>query len=80
MKAGMEEQGITVTVVDTKGDFAQLASRIEDTISSKADAMVLVSADPTQVATQLQSAFDAGIPVFGCDSGFAGRYDGKRYQ
>ena len=70
MKAGMEEQGMVVTVVDTKGDFAQLASRIEDTVSSKADAIVLVSADPTQVATQLQSAFDAGIPVFGCDSGF----------
>lgn len=70
MKAGMEEQGMVVTVVDTKGDFAQLASRIEDTVSSGADAIVLVSADPTQVATQLQSAFDAGIPVFGCDSGF----------
>ncbi len=70
MKEGMEEQGIIVTVVDTKGDFAQLASRIEDTVSSKADAIVLVSADPAQVATQLQSAFDAGIPVFGCDSGY----------
>ena len=70
MKAGMEAQGMVVTVVDTKGDFAQLASRIEDTVSSKADAIVLVSADPSQVATQLQSAFDAGIPVFGCDSGF----------
>ncbi|HWQ77883.1 MAG TPA: substrate-binding domain-containing protein [Anaerovoracaceae bacterium] len=70
MKSGLEEQGIEVTVVDTKGDFAQLASRIEDTVSAKADALVLVSADPTQVQTQLQTAFDAGIPVFGCDSGF----------
>lgn len=70
MKAGMEAKGMTVTVVDTKGDFAQLASRIEDTVSSKADAIVLVSADPSQVATQLQGAFDANIPVFGCDSGF----------
>lgn len=70
MKTGMEASGMVVTVVDTKGDFAQLASRIEDTVSSKADAMVLVSADPSQIATQLQVAFDAGIPVFGCDSGF----------
>lgn len=62
--------GINVNTVDTKGDFAQLASRIEDVVSSKADAIVLVSADPGQVATQLQSAFDAGVPVFGCDSGF----------
>ncbi len=70
MKTGMEAKGMTVTVVDTKGDFAQLASRIEDVVSSKADAMVLVSTDPSQVKTQLQAAFDAGIPVFGCDSGF----------
>lgn len=70
MKAGMEAEGMVVTVVDTKGDFAQLASRIEDTVSAKADTIVLVSADPSQVASQLQSAFDAGIPVFGCDSGF----------
>lgn len=70
MKAGMEAQGMVVTVVDTKGDFAALASRIEDTVSAKADAIVLVSTDPAQVVTQLQGAFDAGIPVFGCDSGF----------
>lgn len=70
MKKGMEEKGMAVTVVDTKGDFAQLASRIEDVVASKADALVLVSADPNQVKTQLQAAFDAKIPVFGCDSGF----------
>ena len=70
MKVSMEAEGMVVTVVDTKGDFAQLASRIEDTVSSKADAIVLVSADPSQITTQLQSAFDANIPVFGCDSGF----------
>ncbi len=70
MKAGLEAQGVNVTVVDTKGDFGQLASRIEDSVSSKADAIVLVSADPGLVATQLQMAFDANVPVFGCDSGY----------
>ncbi len=70
MKASMEKEGMKVNVVDTKNDFAALASRIEDVVSSKTDAIVLVSADPTQVETQLKSAFDAGIPVFGCDSGF----------
>ena len=70
MKAGMEKEGMEVSVVDTKNDFAALASRIEDVVSAKTDAIVLVSADPSQVKTQLQSAFDAGIPVFGCDSGF----------
>lgn len=70
LKSGLKANSIEVTVVDTKGDFAQLASRIEDVVSSKADAMVLVSADPNQVKTQLQAAFDANIPVFGCDSGY----------
>ena len=70
MKTGLEAQGVNVTIVDTKGDFGQLASRIEDSVSSKADAIVLVSADPGLVATQLEMAFDAGIPVFGCDSGY----------
>lgn len=70
LKAGMEKVGIKVNVVDTKNDFSQLASRIEDVVSAKTDAIVLVSADPNQVATQLESAFKAGIPVFGCDSGY----------
>jgi len=70
LKTGMEKVGIKVNVVDTKNDFAQLASRIEDVVSAKTDAIVLVSADPSQIQTQLQSALDAGIPVFGCDSGF----------
>lgn len=70
LKSGLEANKIDVTVIDTKGDFAQLASRIEDVVSSKTDAIILVSTDPNQVKTQLQSAFDAKIPVFGCDSGY----------
>ncbi len=70
MKAGMESKGWNVTVVDTKGDFGDLASRMEDTISANVDAMVLVSTDPNQVQTQIENAAAAGIPVFGCDAGF----------
>lgn len=70
MRAGMEAEGMVVTVVDTDGDFAQLASRIEDTVTAGADAIVIVSVDPGQIATALQTAFDNDIPVFGCDSGF----------
>lgn len=70
MKAGLEAQGVNVTVVDTKGDFGQLASRIEDSVSSKADAIVLVSADPGLVLSQLETAFAAGVAVYGCDSGY----------
>lgn len=70
LQEGLEAQGATVTVVDTSNDFAALASRIEDVVASGTDAIVLVSADPTQLENQLEDAFDAGIPVFGCDSGF----------
>ena len=70
LKAGLEELGAEVNVINTNNDFAALASRIEDVVSAKTDAIVLVSADPSQIANQLQDAFDAGIPVFGCDSGF----------
>lgn len=70
LQSGLEAQGAAVTVIDTANDFAALASRIEDVAASGTDAIVLVSADPSQVKNQLQDAFDAGIPVFGCDSGF----------
>ncbi len=70
LTADLEAEGAVVTVINTDNDFAQLASRIEDVVSYGTDAIVLVSADPSQVSNQLQEAFDAGIPVFGCDSGF----------
>lgn len=70
LQSGLEAQGAAVTVVDTANDFSALASRIEDVAASGTDAIVLVSADPSQLKNQLQDAFDAGIPVFGCDSGF----------
>ena len=71
LKDDLEAKGAVVTVINTNNDFSLLASRIEDVaISGQTDAIVLVSADPSQVANQLQDAFAAGIPVFGCDSGF----------
>ena len=70
IKEDLEAEGAEVFVIDTANDFAELASRIEDVVSSGTDGIVLVSADPNQVANQLQDAFDADIPVFGCDSGF----------
>lgn len=70
IQENLEAAGAEVFVTDTANDFAELASRIEDVVSSGTDGIVLVSADPNQVANQLQDAFDAGIPVFGCDSGF----------
>lgn len=70
LQSELEAEGAAVTVIDTANDFAALASRIEDVVAAQTDAIVLVSADPAQVENQLQEAFDAGIPVFGCDSGY----------
>lgn len=63
-------QGAEVNVIDTANDFSVLASRIEDVTAAGTDAIVLVSADPTQLENQLREAMDAGIPVFGVDSGY----------
>lgn len=75
LEADLTAQGAEVNVIDTANDFAQLASRIEDVTASGTDAIVLVSADPTQLENQLREAMDAGIPVFGVDSGYI---DGMR--
>ncbi|MGV3575193.1 MAG: substrate-binding domain-containing protein [Devosia sp.] len=57
-----------VNVIDTAGDVAAVISRIEDLVVQNVDAIV-INVDPTQVAAGLQSAKDAGIPVFGMDAG-----------
>ena len=70
LEPDLTAQGAEVSVIDTANDFAELASRIEDVTASGTDAIVLVSADPTQLENQLREAMDAGIPVFGVDSGY----------
>ena len=70
LEEDLKAKGAEVTVTDTANDFVELASRIEDVVAAGTDVIVLVSADPSQLKNQLQDAFDAGIPVFGCDSGY----------
>jgi ribose transport system substrate-binding protein len=70
LEKNIREKGWNSTTVDTKNDFAALASRMEDLVTSKVDAIVVVSADPSQIADQIKQADAAGIPIFGCDSGF----------
>jgi ribose transport system substrate-binding protein len=70
LENNIRAKGWNSTAVDTKNDFAALASRMEDLVASKVDAIVIVSADPSQIADQIKQADAAGIPVFGCDSGF----------
>lgn len=59
--------GWNATVVDTRGDMGQLASRIEDVVAAKVAAIVLVSVDPTQIQDQVSAAAAAGIPVITID-------------
>ena len=70
LEVNIKAKGWNPITVDTKNDFAVLASRMEDLVTSKVDAIVIISADPSQIADQILLADAAGIPVFGCDSGF----------
>lgn len=67
-QAAGEEKGWTVNVIDTAGEVADVISRIEDVVNQGVDAIV-INVDPSQIAAGLQVASDAGIPVFGMDSG-----------
>lgn len=67
-QAEAKTNGWDVNVIDTKGDVAAAISRIEDVSNQKVDAIV-INVDPAQVAAGLQTAKDAGIPVFGMDAG-----------
>ncbi|NIZ12997.1 sugar ABC transporter substrate-binding protein [Phaeobacter sp. HF9A] len=66
-KAEGEALGWDVTVIDTRNDFGQLASRMEDTVNAGADAIVLVSTSAELVADQVAMAAEAGIPVVSLD-------------
>ena len=66
-KAEAEKRQWTVDVVDTAGDMAALASRVEDVTAAKVNAIVLVSLDPAQIQAQVDAAAKAGIPVVTID-------------
>jgi len=66
--AAATTRGWTVNVIDTAGDVAAVISRIEDAVNQNVDAIV-INVDPAQIVAGLEVARDAGIPVFGMDSG-----------
>jgi len=70
LEASAKEEGWSPNIVDTNGDVGALASRMEDVISSKVDAIILVSTDPNQVQSQIQKAKENNILVFGSDSSY----------
>ena len=63
-----KENGWSVNVIGTKGDVAAVISRLEDAANQKVDAIV-INVDPSQVTAGLETAKQAGVPVFGMDSG-----------
>lgn len=67
-EAAAAEKGWSVQVIDTNEDIGALVSRMEDVALQGVDAMV-INVDPTQIEPGLQAAEEAGIPVFGMDSG-----------
>jgi ribose transport system substrate-binding protein len=67
-QAAASDKGWEVNVIDTKNDVAAVISRIEDVVNQGVDAIV-INVDPAQVAAGLQTAKDAGVPVFGMDAG-----------
>jgi len=66
-RAEGNKRGWTTTIIDTRSDFGQLASRIEDTVNTRPDAIVLLSVDHNQVGDQVALAARAGIPVISLD-------------
>lgn len=70
-KADATAKGWTVNVVDTRGDFQQLASRVEDVTNAGVKAIVLVSVDPNQIADQVAAAAEKKIPVIALDGAVA---------
>jgi ribose transport system substrate-binding protein len=70
-EAKAKEAGWNATVVDTRGDMGQLASRIEDVVAAKVGAIVLVSVDPKLIQDQVSAAAAAGIPIVAIDGASA---------
>lgn len=62
------EKGWDVQVIDTAEDISALISRMEDVALQDVDAIV-INVDPTQISAGLAAVAEAGIPVFGMDSG-----------
>lgn len=70
-KTDAQAKGWTVNVVDTRGDFQQLASRVEDLTNAGVAAIVLVSVDPNQIGDQVAAAAAKDIAVFSLDGAVA---------
>ena len=54
------KKGWDINIIDTKGDVAEVISRIEDAVNQKVDGIV-INVDPSQIAAGLEVAAAANI-------------------
>jgi len=76
VKAGAEEAGIEVTVVDQKSDQQQQVSGSLDLINQGISGLIVTPVQPSALPATIDAAHDAKIPVVIADIGTAGDYDG----
>jgi ABC-type sugar transport system substrate-binding protein len=63
MKAEAEAKGVTVTITDAKDDTAAQLSQVENFVSQKVDAIVVVPVDTSAAQPMADAAKAAGIPL-----------------
>jgi ribose transport system substrate-binding protein len=68
-EAAAEADGHTVTVVDTNSDNAAMNAELTTAVSQGVDAIVVAFGTPQEFGEGLADAAEAGIPVFGLDTG-----------
>lgn len=71
-QAKADELGMSLIVVDAQDDSARMISGIEDMINRGVDAILVNPTDSDAVVPAIQTANDAGIPVFTVDRGANG--------
>ncbi len=68
-EAAAEAHGHAVTVVDTNSDNAAMNAELTTAVSQGVDAIVVAFGTPQEFGDGLADAAEAGIPVFGLDTG-----------
>ncbi len=63
MKGKLETKGYNVSIYDSANDNSKFASDVETSVISGVDAIIIVSADPNLIESQIKEAADANIPV-----------------
>ena len=75
VKAGAQEAGIEVTVLDQKSDQQQQVSGSLDLINQGISGLIVTPVQPSALPATIDAAHDAKIPVVIADIGTAGDYD-----